>query len=676
MSEATDEHFLRAWAEKADESAFRSLVGRYAGFVHGAALRRTRDAGLAEEITQDVFARLAQKAAHLAGHPALSGWLHRSAMLFALERLRRRARHEKRLEEFSKMNPDNAQNPLDAAIPHLDAALDTLGPRDREVLFLHYMQKQSFPEIATRLGGTADATRMRATRALSALSDLMRKRGVTLSTTTLAAGLSGTLAQAAPASLAIIPAALGAGKVSALSIIIHAVQTMKLAKAAAFTALALVLATPLIFQQQQIAAAEARIAEMQKSRAPDLISQERKKPDELAATTKASHGIDIKQLGEDALNLRDSGRRRIRAALSRLDANNLVGLIETVRDGGLLPAQREGLLHVLLQELQLRDTALFFSYASKLQPLGSLSVDEIEDAFRGWAEVDPKAAAEWSSTNREICKALPLDDLKVEILTAVGLLTSDPTRACAMLEKMSMKRCESVLNELQELDREEQSTALLPWALKLQDVVKRREILMWTIRAAYGSTELRKDNSLQTEWARVRGFNLTEGETVWIGTRLLNMFGNSEEGTHSAHIEWVEKNIPSARQSYVKGTLHRWFSPENALAILSKQLDEFPDDEVIAGYVESDDISGPVHIFNMDEHAQACAETAFKLATRTSDPLRRIDLLLKAWMEFKEKMNFFKQADPEQELLNRPELSPTDRVMLLERIEKLPKEPR
>jgi DNA-directed RNA polymerase specialized sigma24 family protein len=111
MREATDEHFLRAWAEKADESAFRSLVGRYAGFVHGAALRRTRDAGLAEEITQDVFARLAQNAARLAGHPALSGWLHRAAMLFALERLRSRARHEKRLEEFAAMNAPMSLSP-------------------------------------------------------------------------------------------------------------------------------------------------------------------------------------------------------------------------------------------------------------------------------------------------------------------------------------------------------------------------------------------------------------------------------------------------------------------------------------------------------------------------------------------------------------------------------------
>jgi DNA-directed RNA polymerase specialized sigma24 family protein len=64
MSELTDQHLLAAWDERRDEAAFRSLLGRYAGFVYGATLRRVGDAGLAEEISQDVFARLAHGTPH------------------------------------------------------------------------------------------------------------------------------------------------------------------------------------------------------------------------------------------------------------------------------------------------------------------------------------------------------------------------------------------------------------------------------------------------------------------------------------------------------------------------------------------------------------------------------------------------------------------------------------
>ena len=131
MSGLSDEKYLRAWAERADETAFRALVGRYAGFIYGAALRRVGDAGLAEEITQDVFARLSQNAARLVGHPAISGWLHRAAMLLALDRLRRRRRAEHRIAQLSQMNTPSDTDPLAEALPHLDEALDQLATRDR-----------------------------------------------------------------------------------------------------------------------------------------------------------------------------------------------------------------------------------------------------------------------------------------------------------------------------------------------------------------------------------------------------------------------------------------------------------------------------------------------------------------------------------------------------------------
>ena len=190
MSEATDHHLLRAWAERADEAAFCALTGRYAGLVFGAALRRVGDAGLAEEITQDVFAALARSARRLETHATLAGWLHRTAMLTALDRLRRRARHDRRVAQFSEISGDVPErDPWREMAPHLDEALDRLRTADRAVLMLHFAERLTFPEIAVRLGIQPDAARMRTKRALQVLAGLLRGKGVVVPVAALGDGI-------------------------------------------------------------------------------------------------------------------------------------------------------------------------------------------------------------------------------------------------------------------------------------------------------------------------------------------------------------------------------------------------------------------------------------------------------------------------------------------------------
>jgi hypothetical protein len=57
-----DIKLLREYAEHRSETAFASLVERYAGLAYSAALRQARDPLLAEEVTQAVFSILAKRA--------------------------------------------------------------------------------------------------------------------------------------------------------------------------------------------------------------------------------------------------------------------------------------------------------------------------------------------------------------------------------------------------------------------------------------------------------------------------------------------------------------------------------------------------------------------------------------------------------------------------------------
>jgi RNA polymerase sigma-70 factor (ECF subfamily) len=72
-----------------DEAAFTTLYDRYAGLVHGVALRILKEKAAAEDVLQDVFLRLWRKPeAFDSARGALAPWLAVVARNRALDRLR------------------------------------------------------------------------------------------------------------------------------------------------------------------------------------------------------------------------------------------------------------------------------------------------------------------------------------------------------------------------------------------------------------------------------------------------------------------------------------------------------------------------------------------------------------------------------------------------------------
>ena len=65
MHELDDNALLRQCAEQNSEDAFAALVARHVDKVYSVALRHTRNAHAAEEITQAVFVILAKKSGRL-----------------------------------------------------------------------------------------------------------------------------------------------------------------------------------------------------------------------------------------------------------------------------------------------------------------------------------------------------------------------------------------------------------------------------------------------------------------------------------------------------------------------------------------------------------------------------------------------------------------------------------
>jgi len=203
----TDADLLQRYANEQAQDAFAEFVSRNVGLVFSAALRRTGGhPELAEEIAQKVFTDASRKAAALARHPAITGWLYQSTRYAATDALRSELRRRKLATSLASMHDDvSAQDPSpdwDKLRPILDEVMDELGDRDRELLLLRYFQGLTHAQVGEQLGLTENAARKRADRALDALRAKLTRRGIPSTAAALGLMLSGLPLCAAPAGLA------------------------------------------------------------------------------------------------------------------------------------------------------------------------------------------------------------------------------------------------------------------------------------------------------------------------------------------------------------------------------------------------------------------------------------------------------------------------------------------
>jgi len=211
---------LRDYARNGSETAFATLVSRYAPLVHSAALRQTRDPQVAGEVTQAVFIILAQKSGRVSGDTVLSGWLFKTTRFVALAQTRavvRRRHYEQESHMPTEDHPITPEAPWEQIAPLLDEALAHLGEKDRQALLWRYFENRSLAEIGGSLGAGEDAVRMRINRALGKLRNYFTKRGIVVTTAMIAGVMSANAVQAAPAGLVQVVTAAGVAKGAAAS---------------------------------------------------------------------------------------------------------------------------------------------------------------------------------------------------------------------------------------------------------------------------------------------------------------------------------------------------------------------------------------------------------------------------------------------------------------------------
>jgi len=328
-----DAQLFRRYVAEGSEQAFGELVARYINLVYSAAVRQTGDAHLAEDVAQAVFTALARKARALPREVRLGGWLYRHACFVAAQAARterRRQARERRSLEMNGLN-DHSEPDWEQLAPFLDEAMKHLGTTDRDAILLRYFENRGLHDVGNALGVSEDAARKRVTRALEKLRTFFMRRGLTLSTASLATLLAGHAVVAAPTGLAVsvTSAALaGAATSAAISLTLLKVMTMTKLKAGVVGAIVVAgLATPLVLQQQTNRRLRSEIEVLRKQ--TQEIGQLREANDRLAklkadanalAQLQKEHDEVMRLRGEVGVLKRQLAERQTHAAGSSTDA--------------------------------------------------------------------------------------------------------------------------------------------------------------------------------------------------------------------------------------------------------------------------------------------------------------------------------------------------------------------
>lgn len=184
---------------RGSEAALSTLYDRYGEAIFASAYRLTADRGIAEEVVQETFLALWNRAELFdptAG--SLAAWLHAIGRNRAVDRLRAAGRRP-RLVALSSASPDESETQgLERAVaigtvvagavqpPGPEEAADAAGLRDairtamnaipdqeRTVIRLAYQEELSQTEIANRLGWPLGTVKTRTRRALLRLREAL-----------------------------------------------------------------------------------------------------------------------------------------------------------------------------------------------------------------------------------------------------------------------------------------------------------------------------------------------------------------------------------------------------------------------------------------------------------------------------------------------------------------------
>ena len=188
-TEATDEALMVRF-QSGDRSAFALIVRRYQTSLFNFALRQLRSGPAAEEVVQDAFVRVVQKAADFKHEARFSTWLYTIARNLCIDHVRKGSlRRHPSLDEarrgengegptLGEQTADERGNVERAAVSveireRVMVAVSQLPDEQREVFLLREISNLPFKEIADIVGVPENTVKSRMRYALERLQSAL-----------------------------------------------------------------------------------------------------------------------------------------------------------------------------------------------------------------------------------------------------------------------------------------------------------------------------------------------------------------------------------------------------------------------------------------------------------------------------------------------------------------------
>jgi len=171
VEQDSDQALIRACLSQ-DGEQFAELVRRYESAVAGILWRFTRNPQVLEELAQDTFVEVYFSLRRFRSDAPFFPWLRAIATRVGYRYWRSQRREAERRARASEYLRPEPKDPSDTA-EYVYHVLESLPPKDRLVLTLHYFEGCSTKEIAARMGWTATLVTVRAFRARKRLRALL-----------------------------------------------------------------------------------------------------------------------------------------------------------------------------------------------------------------------------------------------------------------------------------------------------------------------------------------------------------------------------------------------------------------------------------------------------------------------------------------------------------------------
>jgi RNA polymerase sigma-70 factor, ECF subfamily len=171
---------------KTQREAFAALYDRYFPRIHRYCQRRLLDGAMADDLSSEVFLKIAQSIRRFAGttETDFRRWIYRIATNVINAHFRKRARRQELFERAvgrgwwnPEARPDSQMDPhANDQCENLVQALSTLTMREQTVMTLRFWEGLSYEEVGQIIAARPETVRVVVSRAIQTLRDKLVNR--------------------------------------------------------------------------------------------------------------------------------------------------------------------------------------------------------------------------------------------------------------------------------------------------------------------------------------------------------------------------------------------------------------------------------------------------------------------------------------------------------------------